>query len=30
MLLPLMLLGLGSVFVGYLTKDIFIGLGSDF
>jgi proton-translocating NADH-quinone oxidoreductase chain L len=27
---PLLILGLGSIFIGYLTKDIFIGYGSDF
>ncbi len=26
----LILLGLGSIFFGYFTKDLFIGLGSDF
>nr|AVK39541.1 NADH dehydrogenase subunit 5 [Paralemanea sp.] len=30
MILPLAILALGSVFVGYITKDIFIGFGSDF
>nr|YP_004062168.1 NADH dehydrogenase subunit 5 [Gracilariophila oryzoides]ADR03184.1 NADH dehydrogenase subunit 5 [Gracilariophila oryzoides]APC24934.1 NADH dehydrogenase subunit 5 [Gracilariophila oryzoides] len=30
MLLPLIILGLGSIFVGYLTKDLFIGLGTNF
>nr|YP_010888156.1 NADH dehydrogenase subunit 5 [Fushitsunagia catenata]WJJ67933.1 NADH dehydrogenase subunit 5 [Fushitsunagia catenata] len=29
-LFPLVLLGLGSIFIGYLTKDLFIGLGTDF
>jgi NADH-ubiquinone oxidoreductase chain 5 len=29
-ILPLLILGLGSIFIGYLTKDIFIGYGSDF
>ena len=28
--LPLIILALFSIFFGYLTKDIFIGLGSDF
>ena len=28
--LPLLILGFGSIFIGYLTKDIFIGFGSDF
>lgn len=27
---PLVMLGLFSIFFGYITKDIFIGLGSDF
>ena len=27
---PLVILGLFSVFFGYITKDLFIGLGSDF
>ena len=30
MILPLIVLTLGSIFVGFLTKDFFIGLGSDF
>ena len=30
MLFPLILLGLGSIFIGYLTKDLFIGPGTDF
>lgn len=30
MIFPLIILGLGSIFVGYLTKDFFIGLGTDF
>jgi NADH-ubiquinone oxidoreductase chain 5 len=30
MLIPLFLLGFGSIFIGYITKDMFIGLGSDF
>jgi NADH-ubiquinone oxidoreductase chain 5 len=29
MILPLMVLVFGSVFVGYLAKDLFLGLGSD-
>nr|QJH88478.1 Nad5 [Pterocladia lucida] len=29
-LLPLVLLSIGSIFVGYLTKDFFIGLGTIF
>lgn len=28
MLLPLLVLGLGSIFSGYLLKDFFVGLGS--
>lgn len=27
---PLFILSLGSIFIGYLTKDMFIGLGSNF
>nr|YP_009138173.1 NADH dehydrogenase subunit 5 [Gracilaria vermiculophylla]AHZ58200.1 NADH dehydrogenase subunit 5 [Gracilaria vermiculophylla]AHZ58225.1 NADH dehydrogenase subunit 5 [Gracilaria vermiculophylla]AXI97810.1 NADH dehydrogenase subunit 5 [Gracilaria vermiculophylla]WDZ68077.1 NADH dehydrogenase subunit 5 [Gracilaria vermiculophylla] len=30
MLVPLIILGLGSIFIGYLGKDLFIGLGTDF
>lgn len=30
MYFPLMLLALGSIFIGYLTKDMFIGLGTPF
>jgi len=30
MALPLIILGLLSIFIGYLTKDMFIGLGSPF
>nr|AHX02488.1 NADH dehydrogenase subunit 5 [Riquetophycus sp. HSY-2014a] len=30
MSLPLIILGFGSLFVGYLLKDLFIGLGTDF
>nr|YP_009130756.1 NADH dehydrogenase subunit 5 [Agarophyton chilense]AKA27611.1 NADH dehydrogenase subunit 5 [Agarophyton chilense]ASP44539.1 NADH dehydrogenase subunit 5 [Agarophyton chilense]UAD89536.1 NADH dehydrogenase subunit 5 [Agarophyton chilense] len=30
MLMPLILLGLGSIFIGYLGKDLFIGIGTDF
>nr|YP_010925358.1 NADH dehydrogenase subunit 5 [Neoporphyra dentata]WKD83564.1 NADH dehydrogenase subunit 5 [Neoporphyra dentata] len=29
-LIPLILLGLASVFVGFLTKDLFVGLGTHF
>jgi len=29
MILPLLVLVFGSIFVGYLAKDIFLGLGSD-
>jgi len=29
MLIPLFILGFGSVFVGYLFKDLFLGLGVD-
>lgn len=30
MSIPLILLGFGSIFIGYLTKDMMIGLGSSF
>nr|YP_001315130.1 NADH dehydrogenase subunit 5 [Chlorokybus atmophyticus]ABO15105.1 NADH dehydrogenase subunit 5 [Chlorokybus atmophyticus] len=30
MAIPLILLGFGSVFVGYLAKDMMVGLGTDF
>ena len=30
MSLPLIILAIFSIFFGYITKDIFIGLGSDF
>ena len=30
MALPLAILALGSIFIGYLTKDMFIGLGTHF
>nr|YP_009019493.1 NADH dehydrogenase subunit 5 [Gracilaria salicornia]AHG53080.1 NADH dehydrogenase subunit 5 [Gracilaria salicornia] len=30
MLIPLILLGIGSIFIGYIGKDLFIGLGTDF
>ena len=30
MLLPLILLAVGSLFIGYLTKDLFVGFGTDF
>lgn len=30
MSLPLLILSIGSIFIGYLTKDFFIGLGTDF
>jgi len=30
MLIPLFILSVGSIFSGYFSKDIFIGLGSDF
>jgi len=29
-IVPLLLLGIGSAFIGYLTKDFFIGLGTNF
>ena len=28
--LPLTILAFGSIFVGYITKDLFIGLGTPF
>ena len=30
MMLPLIVLAVFSIFLGYITKDIFIGLGSGF
>jgi NADH-ubiquinone oxidoreductase chain 5 len=30
MSIPLIVLAFGSLFVGYLTKDMIIGLGSNF
>jgi NADH-ubiquinone oxidoreductase chain 5 len=30
MAMPILIISFGSIFVGYLGKDIFIGLGSDF
>jgi hypothetical protein len=30
MALPLIFLGFGSIFVGYIMKDMIIGLGTDF
>ena len=30
MLLPLIILALGSIFIGFLTRDFFIGIGTDF
>ena len=30
MIFPLVILTFGSIFIGYLTKDFFIGLGNDF
>jgi hypothetical protein len=29
MLVPLLILSLGSIFVGFLAKDLFLGLGVD-
>jgi hypothetical protein len=29
MLVPLLILFLGSIFVGYIFKDLFLGLGVD-
>jgi NADH-ubiquinone oxidoreductase chain 5 len=28
--MPLLILGLGSIFFGYITRDMVIGLGSSF
>jgi NADH-ubiquinone oxidoreductase chain 5 len=28
--IPLIFLAIGSIFIGYLTKDMIIGLGSSF
>ena len=30
MLFPLFILSLGSIFIGYITKDMFLGLGTNF
>jgi len=30
MSIPLFILAIGSIFIGYLYKDAFIGVGSDF
>jgi len=30
MMLPLFILSIASIFIGYLTRDMFIGLGTDF
>jgi NADH-ubiquinone oxidoreductase chain 5 len=30
MTVPLFILSLGSIFIGYVTKDMMIGLGTDF
>ena len=30
MVIPLIILAFGSIFIGYLTKDMFIGLGTPF
>jgi hypothetical protein len=29
MLIPLFILGIGSIFIGFLFKDLFLGLGVD-
>jgi len=29
MVIPLIVLGFGSIFVGFLGKDLFLGLGVD-
>jgi len=29
MLIPLVILGFGSIFVGFIAKDLFLGLGVD-
>ena len=30
MSIPLIILALGSIFIGYITKDMLIGLGTNF
>ena len=30
MLFPLIVLGVGSIFIGYLTRDLFVGFGTNF
>lgn len=30
MISPLLILSIGSIFIGYLTRDLFVGFGSDF
>jgi NADH-ubiquinone oxidoreductase chain 5 len=30
MSIPLIILGFGAIFIGYIFRDAFIGLGSDF
>jgi len=30
MAVPLSILSLGSIFLGYISKDLFVGLGTDF
>jgi hypothetical protein len=30
MAFPLFILSLGSIFIGYITKDMFLGLGTNF
>lgn len=30
MSIPLLILAIGSIFIGYLSKDVFIGLGTPF
>ena len=30
MIIPLIILAFGSIFIGYITKDMFIGLGTNF
>jgi hypothetical protein len=29
MLLPLLILSIGSIFIGFIAKDLFLGLGVD-
>jgi len=29
MLIPLIILGFGSIFIGFIAKDLFLGIGVD-